>query len=99
MVKLVEVCQANRYTSSGNFKEYSLREVYVNPEHVVCIREESRSAGVIKESLKDLDPRTRFTKVHVAGGQHGLDILVIGEPTSIGEKLGIVGKARTLLKG
>ena len=96
---MVEVCAANRYTSSGNFKEYSLREVFVNPEHVVCIREEQRTANVIRESLKDLDPRTRFTKVHVAGGQHGLDILVIGEPASIGEKLGIVGTAKTLLKG
>ena len=41
LVRLIEVYNKRTYASSGSGKteEFSLREVLVNPEHVVCIRE------------------------------------------------------------
>ena len=35
MIKLVEVCETSD-------KRYSLREIYVNPKHVVSLREDSK---------------------------------------------------------
>jgi hypothetical protein len=39
LVKLTEVCDNGAVTTN---KMYSLREVFINPEHVVLIREEKR---------------------------------------------------------
>ena len=39
LVKLTEVHRNNAITADA---EYTLREVFVNPEHVVMIREEAR---------------------------------------------------------
>ena len=39
LVKLTEVCNNGAVTTK---KLYSLREVFINPEHVVMIREEKR---------------------------------------------------------
>jgi hypothetical protein len=39
LVKLTEVHKNNAITTGA---EYTLREVFVNPEHVVMIREEAR---------------------------------------------------------
>jgi len=41
LVKLTEVHHNSTLTTKS---EYSLREVFVNPEHVVMIREEGRYA-------------------------------------------------------
>jgi len=100
MIKLVEVCTHNKYTNSSK-EEYSLREVFINPEHVVCIREDASAWNSLQEGLMPdgLDSRTRFSKLHLSRGNNGLDIIVVGEPNQIKEKLGIVRKQRTLLKG
>ena len=37
LVRLTEICQNNMLTSKKD--NYTLREVFVNPEHVVMIRE------------------------------------------------------------
>ncbi len=39
LVKLTEVCHNSTLTTK---QDYTLREVFVNPEHVVMIREEAR---------------------------------------------------------
>ena len=35
VVKLVEVCKSTEFGASN---QYDLREVFINPEHVVCLR-------------------------------------------------------------
>ena len=68
---------------------YTLREVFVNPEHVVMIREERRlkemnDRGVINENL---NKNHRFSKITINRGQSGTDIVVIGAPDLIETKL------------
>ena len=39
LVKLIEIYNKRTFASNtdGKVEEYSLREVFVNPEHVVCL--------------------------------------------------------------
>ena len=100
MIKLVEVCSHNKYTNNSK-TEYSLREIYINPEHVVCIREDASAWSSLQEGRmpEGLDSRTRFSKLHLNRGNSGLDVIVVGEPNHIKEKLGISYMQKTLLKG
>ena len=78
---------------------YKLREVYVNPKHVVAMRHDDRMAGVLQEGLlpPDLDERQSFTKLYIDRGHTGIDITVVGGLHIVKEKLGIDN--RSLLKG
>ena len=63
--------------------------MFVNPEHVVMIREERRlkemnERGVINENL---NKNHRFSKLTINRGQSGTDIVVIGAPDLIETKL------------
>ena len=87
LVKLTEIKQNNTLTSSK--KEYSLQDIFVNPEHVVMIREDAR-LNQINESnalLPGMDKKHRFTKLTINRGQTGTEIVVVGSPQVIEEKL------------
>ena len=49
LVRLTEVCNTGAVTNNA---QYSLREVYVNPEHVVMVREEQRLKQKLKTQLE-----------------------------------------------
>ena len=55
-IKFVEV-----YNRSGNgtIRDYGLRTIYLNPDHIVCLVEDTRYAGLLSEGSlpKDLDQR------------------------------------------
>jgi len=91
MIRLVEVIKS----LSG----YRLEEVYINPEHVVAMRQDNRMVSVMKEGLlpEGLNSAQGFTKLYVDRGHTGIDITVVGDIRHIKEKLGI--NAKTLLKG
>ena len=91
MTKLVEVYK--------QLNDYLLREVYVNPKHIVAMRQDDRMTSVLKEGkLPDqLDQRQNFTKLYVGRGNTGIDITVVGDLNTIKEKLGLDN--RSLLKG
>ena len=90
MFRLIEV----KKSLSG----YHLGEVYINPKHVVAMRQDDKMKRVLEEgSLPDLDERQSFTKLYVDRGHTGIDITVVGDLHHIKEKLGI--DSRTLLKG
>ena len=91
MTKLVEVYK--------QLNDYLLREVYVNPKHIVAMRQDDRMTSVLKEGkLPDqLDQRQDFTKLYVDRGNTGIDITVVGDLNTIKEKLGLDN--RSLLKG
>ena len=105
LVKFVEIySNSSSFTSLGEGIQseeptLSLREAYINPEHVVCIREDVAIEKKIAESplSKDLDPRQRFTKVFINRGQSGFDITVVGSLSSIQEKLS--GQTKDVLRG
>ena len=91
MIRLIEVHKI--------LNDHRLREVYVNPKHVVAMRQDDRMLGLLEEGkLPDgIDQTQSFTKLYIDRGNTGIDITVIGDLGSIKEKLGL--DARSLLKG
>lgn len=101
LVKLVEIFKDGTYNDSGLIKpRYSLRETYVNPNHVVCLREEGGLQHDLQNTdlAKNLDPRQDFTRIYINRGQAGLDITVVGTLKMIQEKLNKKSK-REVLRG
>jgi|TARA_R110000744_G_scaffold130918_2_gene238789 hypothetical protein len=96
LVKLIEVQKNNKYT--GKTEGYVLREIYINPKHVVCLREDKAAKKDLNEGLMPdgLDARQEFTKVHLNRGQNGIDVTVVGTPTAIENQL---KTTQQLLKG
>tara|TARA_R110002020_G_scaffold44324_1_gene127951 strand:- start:239 stop:535 length:297 start_codon:yes stop_codon:yes gene_type:complete len=97
IVKLVEVFENKKFTQEA--KKYAMREVFVNPDHVVCLRSEPNYGKLLQEGIlpEGLDNRQEFTRVHMSRGQLGLDIIVIGAPSVIEDKLG--RSEKQLLRG
>ena len=69
IVKLVEVFENKKFTQED--KKYSVREVFVNPDHVVCLRSEPNYGKLLQEGIlpEGLDNRQEFTRVHMSRGQ------------------------------
>ena len=87
LVKLTEICQRNTLTSSK--QEYTLRDVFVNPEHVVMIREDAH-LGRLNENnslLPGMNSDHKFTKLTINRGQTGTEIVVVGAPQLVEQKL------------
>jgi hypothetical protein len=82
LVKLTEVCHNTTLTTQQN---YTLREVFVNPEHVVMIREEKHMKHLNEQGrLADgLKAEHRFSKLTINRGQTGTEIVVVGAPDII----------------
>ena len=95
LVKLTEVCHNTALTTK---QDYTLREVFVNPEHVVMIREEARMQQLNEQGVlaQDLSKGHRFTKLTINRGQSGTDIVVVGAPEMIENTL---NQQKQLLRG
>ncbi len=95
VVKLMEIYREN----TPQRGEYSLREVFVNPEHIVCLRLEPTYKRMLNEGIlpEGLDQRQEFTRVYMNRGQLGLDMVVVGAPEMIEQK--VRGGKRKVLKG
>ena len=101
MIQLVEVYSdmSRRLDSSTGRSRYSLRQIFINPNHVGAVRPDDRMSLMLKEGLlpEDMDKRQTFTKIHLDRGQSGIDLTVVGDAHVVSEKLGIYKKS--LLKG
>ena len=95
LVRLTEVHHNGTLTTQ---KEYTLREVFVNPEHVVMIREEVRMKRLNESGMlpENLDPNHRFTKLTINRGHTGTEIVVVGAPDTVEKTL---NENKTLLRG
>ena len=59
VVKLIEVSRKSDVIRNSG---YTLREVFINPEHVVCLREDSATLQLLKEGmLRDMSEKTSRT--------------------------------------
>ena len=91
LVKLIEVYNRKTFASNtgGKVEEFSLREVFVNPEHVVCMRENDKLKTKLSETPlgKDIHPAEGFTKLYINRGQSGIDLDVVGDLNAIQGKL------------
>lgn len=86
LVKLTEVCANGAVTTA---QRYTLREVLVNPEHVIMIREEARIRHLNEQNAiaPGLRPDHAFSKITINKGHTGTDIVVVGHPEIIEEQL------------
>ncbi len=97
VVKFVEIVQNNSSTGSS----YHLQEVFINPNHIVYIR----NAPWLKQELtegnlpENLDNRQQFSTIHLSRGSTGIDINVIGGPSAVREKIGTITTAKEVLRG
>lgn len=82
LVKLTEVCGTGAVTTG---RKYSLREVFVNPEHVVMVREEHQMKSLNEQGIltEGLSKDHRFSKITIDKGTTGTDIVVIGDPNTV----------------
>ena len=92
MVRLIEVYKNSTST-------YTLREVFINPKHVVSLREDDRVKGKLNEGAfpADFSGDHRFTRVVLDKGNAGTELIVVGTPSTIQEK--IRGYSNELLLG
>jgi len=95
LVKLTEVCHNGTLTTQ---QSYTLREVFVNPEHVVMIREEARMRQLNEQGQLpgELSSDHRFTKLTINRGHTGTEIVVVGAPTVVENSL---AKKAKLIRG
>jgi len=95
LVKLTEVCTNGAVTTQ---KLYSLREVFINPEHVVMIREEKRIKELNERDkvATGLNEEHQFSKLVINRGQAGTEIIVVGSPEVIENTL---NSSKQLLRG
>ena len=95
LIKLTEVCNGGATTMR---QTYTLREVFINPEHVVMVREESRMKKLNEQGMlpSELNKDHRFSKLIINRGHTGSEIVVVGAPDIIEAAL---NKTKQILKG
>jgi len=95
VIKLVEVCELR---DAGPRSGYTLREVFINPEHVVCLRSDDLTQRRLQENKlpPELDERQEFTRIQLNRGHNGLDVVVVGAPALVEQKL---QTSRQVLRG
>lgn len=95
-IKLVELYEQPTQRTA---QKWTLREVVVNPDYVVCLRPDARATALLREGIlpDGLDDRQEFTKIQLSRGNGGMDIVVVGAIGLIEDKLNV--STRELLKG
>jgi len=76
MIKLVEI-----YKDTGcKAESYHLREVFINPAYIVCMREDpAYGARLEGKSLPEgLHPEQSFTRIGTNQSRNSSDIVVVG---------------------
>ena len=96
VVKLIEVHTYHAVTSNNS---YSLREVYINPQRVVSMREDPSYRTLLSEGQlpEGLDNNQTFTRIFLDQGQGGNSLVVVGDPVTVDKKL--TEGQRRVLKG
>ena len=96
VIKFIEIYESTRSHSNSKNRSYGLREVFVNPEQVVCVRPDEMFQRKLSEGSlpENLDGRQEFTRIFLNRGQVGLDVVVVGAASLIEQKLN-----KQILKG
>ena len=96
MIKLIEVYREKELGANNIF---NIREVYINPTHVVCMYDDPSMVRNLNEGYlpKDMDKRQPFTRLRLNQGQSLYQITVVGSMGIISEKLGLSHAGKQLL--
>lgn len=99
MVKNIQFVEFYNKSGGGTIRDWALRTIYINPDHVVCLREDDATGRLLKEGRlpPQLDQRQEFTKITLNRGQQGQDITVVGKIDNVHMKL--FENSKTLLRG
>lgn len=107
LVNLVEIYEDRKLSSEARSigqpskKQFLLREISINPAHLISVREDSLlNSGGTPQCLfpEGFDPRQKFTKLCLQRGNYGWDVIVVGDLNQVREKLNINTK-KMLLNG
>ena len=100
IVSLVELFENTKVHSNQKNRTYDLREVFINPEQVVCLREDIQYQSLLTETKlpSGLNSEQKFTRIHLNRGQSGIDVVVVGSPQQIQRKIYSQDKATRVLK-
>ena len=98
LVEVFRVSNLNHENTAQSKQAFSLRKIFVNPKHVVCMRTDETMHQRLDEGFlpSELDPRQGFTKLYINRGQS-----VIGNPEVVQQKIDetSISQQRVLLKG
>tara|TARA_Y100000034_G_C6790705_1_gene354013 strand:- start:275 stop:556 length:282 start_codon:yes stop_codon:yes gene_type:complete len=91
-VKLVEIFKAFEYSNQAASENFRLREILINPDHVVYLRGDTQMGQLLNEGdlPKGLDRRQEFTRVFTSKNE----FIVVGSPEATQKKL-----FKNILKG
>jgi len=93
MIKFIEVIERRGAQFVGSTNDaYEFRDVYVNPEHIVMVREDIHFSNQPSPQLKNKS----FTKLVVNRGSSTYETTVVGTVSDIYEN---INNRRSLLKG
>jgi hypothetical protein len=88
MIQLIEVVENAIPVKNGD--RFHLREIYISPEHIVMVREDTtvhKYLAESKDTLPDLSRAVGFSKLTINQGTTGQQIVVVGSVNSIYEKI------------
>tara|TARA_B100000214_G_scaffold375569_1_gene362765 strand:+ start:11830 stop:12126 length:297 start_codon:yes stop_codon:yes gene_type:complete len=93
IVKLKEVYRNVSPTASPiNKMKYTLRDIFINPEHVIYIRQNPSMSKRLAEGMIDgISTVEEFCTISLSRGQSGTDIIVVGNVEEVNDML--AGKA------
>ena len=96
MIKLIEVYREKELGANNIF---NMREVYINPAHVVCMYDDLSMVKNLNEGYlpEDMDKRQSFTRLRLNQGQSLYQITVVGGMGVVSEKLGLAHAGKRLL--
>jgi hypothetical protein len=86
MIMLTEVYK--RQTSTQENKDYSLRQILINPQQVMMLREDEKMKDCFKRGKlpSELDERQKFTRLHL-NTLNNSSITVVGDMHTTCKKL------------
>lgn len=92
---MIELIQIERILGT----DFRLKKIYINPRHVIFISEDTKFSGFLQEGQMnlDIDKNATFSKIRLNEGQYASEIVVIGDPSAIQQK--IVLNKKVLLRG
>jgi hypothetical protein len=89
LVKLIEVQRGIRGGTS------SLREVYLNPQHIISVVEDPAVVLIAETVRLGLIEGTVFSKITIQEGSSSKSVTVVGQPSEIYNKI----KSKRVLRG
>ena len=77
------------FNSAQGYKNYIVSTVYVNPQHIVCLKEDLQyiELNVQKKLPEGFDGNQKFTRVLLVRGNMGEELTVVGDIKGIASKI------------